>query len=213
MEQLRKLGVDLDAATLKVKLLNDQSKSNTNFAKEIRDRGDAFGYYGQMLNGAANGLSALGDSEEVQAAQWAINSAAMIAQCIQNIAAMQAEAIASGTASGARLPFPANLAAIATIVATIGSIFASLPKFEKGGVIPGSSLFGDNVLIRANSRERVLTEEQNKNFEKIANAVVGNGLVSNQTVYVQGRIKGTDILLVSKNTNKLLSKSGTSITL
>ena len=108
------------------------------------------------------------------------------------------------------IPFVGPAIASGYVIA-MKAILATVGKFAEGGVVPGSSYTGDKVLARLNSGERVLTAKQNENFEKIANAVVGNGLVSNQTVYVQGRIKGTDILLVSKNTNKLLSKSGTNI--
>ena len=47
--------------------------------------------------------------------------------------------MASGTASAAALPFPANIAAIASIVATVvgtfASIFATVGKFASGGII------------------------------------------------------------------------------
>lgn len=81
-------------------------------------------------------------------------------EATKNIVSDQAQAISSGTASGAKLPFPANLAAIAAIIATITSVFASLPKFETGGVVGGSSLYGDKILARVNSQELILNRQQ-----------------------------------------------------
>lgn len=43
------------------------------------------------------------------------------------------------------------------------------PSFQHGGIIPGSSFSGDNVDISANSREAVITEQQQKNFLDLAN--------------------------------------------
>lgn len=84
-------------------------------------------------------------------------AAANAARASQNIAASQGEAIAAGTSSAAKLPFPANVAAISSIVATIMSVFAMIPKFAKGGVVGGTSTQGDKILARLNSGEGVLT--------------------------------------------------------
>lgn len=58
--------------------------------------------------------------------------------------------------------------------------------FEDGGVIGGNSLTGDRVNIRANSKERVLTPEQNKGFEELVfgggGGAGGNIVIENMTV-------------------------------
>lgn len=71
-----------------------------------------------------------------------LNSMASIAQMIAQLSAM---ATAQGVASASKLPFPANIAAIATVVATIASVFASLPKFANGAIAYGPTLglFGE----------------------------------------------------------------------
>lgn len=152
----------------------------------------------QIMGGLSNAFGALGDSEAAQAAQFAANTGAILANAAKTIAAMNAEALANGSASAFALPFPANLAAWATVLTTITSIFASLPKFAEGGVIKGNSFFGDNILARLNSGERVLTAQQNRNFEKLVNNM-DNSRFGPQRVIVTGRIAGGDIYLSQKH--------------
>lgn len=211
-DALDKLSPSLSEATAKLneyQAAADQRKADQLKAEDITKKSEALGSYADMLRSTASGLDALGDSEEAQAAQFALNTAATIVSAIQQIAAMQAQALAAGTASGAALPFPANIAAIATIVGTIASIFASLPKFAEGGIINGHSYIGDKLLARVNSKEAVLNErQQERALELMDNNV---SYVYNNAVRVTGVIKGTDIYLTQKNVEKLLSKSGKNI--
>ena len=68
--------------------------------------------------------------------------------------------MASGTASAAKLPFPANIGAIAAIVATILGTFAtissSMGSFANGGIIAGGSTHGDFLTARVNAGEMIL---------------------------------------------------------
>lgn len=91
------------------------------------------------------------------------------------IGVKQAEALASGTASAASLPFPANIAAIASIIATITALFASFAgSFADGGIISGSSFHGDKMLARVNAGEMILNQKQQGN---LFNALNGGGAV------------------------------------
>lgn len=126
--------------------------------------------------------------------QWAINSIGNIAQMIMQL---QALATAQGVASAAALPFPANLGAIATIVATVASIFSSLPKFADGGIVGGSSFYGDKLLARVNSGEMILNKKQQA-------ALYGMTGGSEITLGVS-RIQGADLYLSLKN---YMSKTG-----
>ena len=75
-----------------------------------------------------------------------------------------AAAIAEGTKSGAKLPFPANIAAIAAIIAVIVGALAMATKFKfaDGGVVGGHSYYGDKILARVNSQEMIATTQQQK---------------------------------------------------
>jgi len=109
-----------------------------------------------MLGGVSNAMGVLGQTQEAQMAQFAVNTASILANAVSTIAAMNAEALAKGASSAFALPFPANLAAWATVFTTITSIFASLPKFAEGGIITGGSRHGDTILSRLNEGEMVL---------------------------------------------------------
>ena len=85
--------------------------------------------------------------------------------------------------SGAGVPFPANLAAIASgvaaVTATIASVIGGIveaknllkeaDRFEQGGVVPGNSYHGDKVIARVNSAEMIVTQEQQRNLLDVAN--------------------------------------------
>lgn len=111
----------------------------------------------------------------------------------QLITQLQALSTAEATASAAKVPFPGNIPAIATVVATIASVFGSLPKFADGGVVGGSSYFGDKLLARVNSGEMILNQQQ----QARALSLMDGG----RDVRVSGDVKlnGKDIYIVLRN--------------
>lgn len=131
-------------------------KLNKQYAESLGYIGDAFGSMGQM---AAQFGS--------DGAAFALNSIGSIAQMIVQL---QGLATANGVASAMSLPFPANLAAIATVVGTVASIFASMPKFATGGIVPGASFTGDKVPALLNSGEMILNGSQQSNLFQMLNS-------------------------------------------
>lgn len=104
--------------------------------------------------------------------------------------------IAGAAKSGAKLPFPANLVAIAAGVGAVLAALASMSKFANGGIVGGSSSVGDKNIIRANSGEMILTKgQQTTLFNAIKSGNLGGG------GNVQFKIKGTDLIGVINNTN------------
>ena len=69
-----------------------------------------------------------------------------------------AGATASGTATGPAAVFTTP-AFITSAVAGVLSAFAAIPKFEFGGVVPGTSFSGDKILARLNSGEEILRRD------------------------------------------------------
>lgn len=198
-----------------VNVQEQQSKLGSTAAKLTEERkalennSKAWGYYSQMLDSTSNALNILGDSQAAQIAQFGLNTAALIADCIKTIAAMQAQALAAGTASGAKLPFPANIAAIATIVGTVASIFASLPKFADGGIVGGGSMYGDKVLLRANSGEMLINRRQQSNLFNL----LDEGRINSGNLIPTLKIKGSDFYIMWKNYANIYNKSGKNITI
>ncbi len=55
------------------------------------------------------------------------------------------------------------------IAQTAAVLSTPLPKFAEGGIVPGTSFVGDNVPAMVNSKEAVLTQEQQAEFMRLAN--------------------------------------------
>ena len=154
--------------------------------------------------------SALQSASAVQSAASAASVASSEAETTASLAATGAksgEAIASATASGASLPFPANLAAIAAgVAAVIGVIatIASFAKFADGGIVGGSTTIGDYNLIRANKGEMILNGKQQAHLFRLLDGGNGNGRsLSGDVVF---KIKGKELIGVLSNYNSKISK-------
>ena len=163
-------------------------------AKDAKEMGTALEHVSSIL-GSLGGL--IGNASD-NMGTWALNSAANIAQMIVQL---QALATAQGVASAFSAPWPASLAAVATVLATISSIFSSLPKFESGGIVGGSSFFGDKLLARVNSGEMILNQKQQKRLYDLTET--DNGVSVSLGV---SRIQGSDLYLALSNYMKKTGK-------
>lgn len=149
--------------------------------------GNAFGTLGDAIGGTGGAV--------MEFAGQTLNAAAqIIPQVLSIIGAKQAEAMASGAASAAALPFPANIAAMASIIATVVSLFASIPKaFADGGIVSGNSFHGDTMLARVNSGEMILNKQQQAALYHSlkSGGVGGSGMAGNVTFTIEGsKLKG-----------------------
>lgn len=129
---------------------------------------------------------------------WALSSAANIAQMIVQL---QALATAQGVASAFSIPWPASLAAVATVLTTVASIFGSLPQFAEGGIIGGSSYFGDRLLARVNSGEMILNQKQQRRLYDLTTSDGGTTVSLGVS-----RIQGSDLYLALSNYMKKTGK-------
>ena len=112
-------------------------------------------------------------------------------------------------AAHANIPFAGP--GIATgYVTAMESLLASLMAFANGGIVGGSSFFGDHMIARVNSGEMILNKNQQKNlFDAIDQNKLGGAGANN--IVVTGKIRGKDLLLVQQHYNKLNAKTGQSI--
>lgn len=144
---------------------------------------------GAWLDWGANLLQAIGAAIPAIAAL----TAAKEAEATANTAAA-----ASGAGSAvAGIPIVGPVMAVAAIASVIAAM-AKLPKFATGGVVPGNALSGDNVLIRANSGEVVLTKQQANNIGSALAGLGGN---------VRFVIEGDKLVGVLNNHNRITSRS------
>lgn len=165
-----------------------------------------------VVSSSVSVLSALGDalanSEDEsakKAAAW-IDVFSTIGAGVQSyisimqaaIATDEAYAMAKATGQAAMLPFPANIAAIATVVATLTSVIAkinsirkSAGKFAEGGIVGGTSYSGDKLFAMVNSGEMILNKRQQSNL--------GNMLGNNGGGQVEFHISGDSLVGVLNN--------------
>ncbi len=152
--------------------------------------------YNTGLSSTLEMMLAVRNATQDGAAGWityGVNCVAALNQTYQSLAkvipALQVKAISEAVGSAASTPvigwIQAGLAA-ATLIAT----FASLPKFETGGIVGGSYATGDRMLIRANAGELILNEAQQKNLSaKLTNNGGGNVNVTGEF-----RLKGSTLV-------------------
>lgn len=141
-----------------------------------------------VLNALSDTLANSEDESAKKAGAW-IDVFSTIGAGVQSyisimqaaIATDEAYAMAKATGQAATLPFPANIAAIATVVATLTSVIAkinsiknSAGKFAEGGIVGGTSFSGDKLFAMVNSGEMILNKRQQGN---LANMLGGGGQV------------------------------------
>lgn len=150
------------------------------YAASIADIASAFG----MLTGAAQ-------DDQTAMAQWALQTIGNIANVVSQTMSLAAARAAAG---GAQAGFPGMLVAIPTAIAAVISAFTSFPKFADGGIVGGSSYFGDKLLARVNSGELILNQKQQESLYHMTEDDRGSGV----TIGFD-RVRGSDIYLALKN--------------
>lgn len=175
----------IDIAVDKDKLpdFSSQIDKNKQYAESLGYIGDAFSSIGSIV-----------DDSNAAVIQYFANLINSMASAIPMIASMvtakkaeanaNAEAAATGAASSvSSIPFVGPAMAVAA-VASILAAFASIPKFADGGIIGGSSFFGDKMIARVNSGEMILNQSQQGRLFQMINS--GN---SGGNVKIDGEIK------------------------
>ena len=160
--------------------------------------------YADAINSVANALTAVSTATGEGAAaflSWASSVMTATAQAVQAIhtvvAAKTAEAAASAGASAASTPVVGWLMIGGAIAAALAA-FTKIPKFADGGVVGGSSFFGDKLLARVNSGEMILNQKQQA---RLLSLTEGNNVRISGDV----RLNGKDIYISLKN---YMSSSG-----
>lgn len=191
MKEFRDMAQLPDFSNEKIKWENPLGKEQTarvnEYANALQSVSSIMGSLGGLIKGNSDNM-----------AEWTLSSAANIAQMIVQL---QALATANGVASAFSAPWPANLAAVATVMSTVASIFSSLPQFAEGGIVGGSSFFGDKLLARVNSGEMILNRDQQRTLYSLTE--------TNRAASVNigfDKVRGSDIYLSLTNYMKKTGK-------
>ena len=118
-------------------------------------------------------------------------------------AAAKELAVARHLAASASVPYPANLAAIASTSAALAAAFAAIPKFAHGGYVKSNSLHGDRNLVRVNGNELILNTQQQGTLFRLLN---GQGSPLNKANNVTFKIHGSDLVGTINNYTKKIGK-------
>ena len=128
---------------------------------------------------------------------------------IGKVAVNQGVAISEATASGAALPFPANIAAIAAGIAAVVAAFSMIASFADGGIVSSGSKIGDQNMVRVNGGEMILNGSQQERLFNMLNGGNGGNFVNSTPVgKVTFEIKGQKLRGVLKNSYRKSSKIG-----
>lgn len=134
---------------------------------KLESVGDSMGYIGDMFSS----LSGVVGDESAKMFEAVGNSISAVGQAIAKISALM---MAEGAASVMDLPYPANLAALATVIATITSVIGSVAsvasqQFAEGGIFKGRNTIGDYGLARVNAGEMILNGTQQARLFRMLN--------------------------------------------
>lgn len=123
-----------------------------------------------------------------------------------------AQAIVGGSTAGAATG-PAAVATtpafVATLVGTVLSAFAAIPKFQQGGIVGGGSYVGDKIPILANAGEQVLTRQDRTTLDRVLEGnLSGVKNLAPEAIEIYGALRNDQIHLSNKRaarTNKRFS--------
>lgn len=168
------------------------------------------------VSGIMGSMSGLFDENTASVLRWGESLFSTVSQALPmlqaleakkqtNIVTTQAETNAEVANAGAKtlsahsgIPFVGIGLGLAGVAAIIGAM-SSIPKFEHGGIVPGLSYSGDNVLARVNSGEMILNgAQQSKLFNMIDRGDSGGNQIGGEVVF---RIKGKELEGVLANYN------------
>ena len=131
-------------------------------------------------------------------------TAQMIPQIISLTAAEGSEALAAVTKSGAALPYPANIFAIAAGVAAVVSALST--TFADGGIFGGAGTVGDLNIARVNKGEMILNGTQQSRLFNLLNGQGGYSDIMAGGNDVKFIIKGKNLEGVRTNYYKRQSR-------
>ena len=166
---------------------------------------DSLNGYQSGLEGIASMLTSVNQLTSEGAASW-LNYGANVLSTISNLltklpelnSLLATKVVLEGAASAASTPVVGWITAIGAVASLIAAV-SSIPKFATGGIVGGSSLIGDNVLVGVNSGEMILNRRQQANLFNLLDAKYTPNTAANQNV--KFTISGKDLVATLTNYN------------
>ncbi|UVX68253.1 MAG: minor tail protein [Bacteriophage sp.] len=176
-------------------ITREDIKLNNDFADSLSAIGSAFGSMSSMADGAAGSLLSYFSNllTSVAAAIPAID--ALNTKKKEESVANTEAAVTGAASSVASIPFVGAALAVAAIASVLAAL-ANIPKYATGGIVGGSSFFGDHMIARVNSGEMILNQsQQGKLFDMINNGGPSNHI----TVDGEARVSGKAMYITIRN--------------
>ena len=169
------------------------------FNSEVGDTKAKIGAMGAALSSAGEAVGAIGSAMEDKGLQIG----GLIAQTIGNLALSFALAMKE---AGKLSPLgwaAFGIAGMAQLVAMVAQIKSITSGYASGGIIGGNSYHGDQMYVRANAGEMILTQgQQSRLFRMLDGGIVGGGAGQVEFVINGSQLKGV-LNNYSRKTGKL----------
>ena len=166
-------------------------------AKQAQQRIENLKESAQSINEISGMFSNLGQIMSQNGNEWGT----YVSNVMSSIGELISQFVALAIAKEATSPL-GIIKSITAGIALIGTL-TNIPKFESGGIVGGSSFYGDNVLARVNSGEMILNKKQQSNLFSMLN----NGSSGLGSGNVQFEIKGDKLVGVLNNYNNKRGKT------
>lgn len=157
---------------------------------------------------AANNLGSVLSAAGAEEAGAIAGIAGTIAQTIGQVIALMT---ANGVKSAMALPFPANLAAAATVMAGLATIIGQIKaamggSFASGGIVGGGKYYGDKNIVNVDSGEMILNRGQQGRLWNMINSNTTFGSSEHGKDNVQFVLRGSDLYGSISNYKKITKK-------
>ena len=150
----------------------EAARRNEDLTSSLYSMGDAMSSISNIVGEGAGAWLQYGASVLQAVGQGLPAILAMTAAKKAEATANAASAATGAASSVAGIPIVGPILAVAAVASIIASL-ANLPKFATGGIVPGGSFSGDNMLARVNSGELILNKAQQSN---LAGALTGGNV-------------------------------------
>ena len=202
-QQLLKLGQDLEK-------INKAGLPDVKVEKETVDSWETMN---QALSNTSTIVSSVSSAFKDGAELTAASVLQMVATCLPAIGSLISaldaltvtEAVEAGTAAVGKAVSTSKhwieaIAAVASLSAVVAAAIAAASrpkaqKFASGGIVGGTSFYGDRVTANVNSGEMILNRSQQARLSQMANSGGGGG-------QVEFHISGTELVGVLNNQNR-----------